>query len=68
MKMDDIEKEYDFSGMKSLGKGKYANRYAEGTNLVHLDSDVAKVFHDDKAVNDALRILIKIAKDQIPSA
>ena len=44
--------EYDFS----LGvRGKYAERYARGTNLILLAPDVAEVFRTAKAVNDALR-------------
>ncbi|HJP93998.1 MAG TPA: hypothetical protein VJ875_18715 [Pyrinomonadaceae bacterium] len=40
-------------------RGKYVSRYREGTNLVLLDPDVAAVFPDAKAVNDALRLLIE---------
>jgi hypothetical protein len=50
--------EYDFSHGE---RGKYAKRYAEGTNVVLLAPDVAAVFQDAKAVNDALRTLVKIA-------
>jgi hypothetical protein len=50
--------EYDFSRGE---RGKYAKRYAEGTNVVVLAPDVAAVFQDAKAVNDALRTLVKIA-------
>lgn len=52
--------EYDFS--KGV-RGKYAQRYAEGTNLVLLAPDVAKVFPDADAVNEALRALVKIAQN-----
>jgi hypothetical protein len=51
----DMRDEYDFS--KGV-RGKYAERFKEGTNLVRLDPDVAKAFPDAKAVNDALRRLI----------
>jgi hypothetical protein len=51
---DDLLPEYDFSQMKGI-RGKYAERYREGTNLVLLDPDVAAAFPDAKAVNDALR-------------
>ncbi|WP_225913807.1 hypothetical protein [Leptolyngbya ohadii] len=44
--------------------GKYAELYRQGKNLVLLNLDVAKVFPDDKAVNDALRLLIAIAQRQ----
>jgi hypothetical protein len=56
----DMLDEYDFS--KGV-RGKYAQRYSEGTNIVKLDSDVAKMFPDEKSVNDALRALIKIIQD-----
>jgi hypothetical protein len=62
----DMKEEYDFSTMKSLGRGKYVERYNQGTNIIRLDSDVAAIFHDDKSVNEALRLLINIAKEKIP--
>ena len=48
--------EYDFS--KAV-VGKYAKQYAEGTNIVLLEPDVAKVFPDSAAVNQALRQIIE---------
>ncbi|HEX8210596.1 MAG TPA: hypothetical protein VF584_10505 [Longimicrobium sp.] len=36
-------------------RGKYAARYAEGTNVVLLDRDVAEMFPDTESVNQALR-------------
>lgn len=52
----DIRPEYDFSrGVR----GKYAARFADGSNIVVLDPDVAAVFPDTKAVNQALRVLAK---------
>ena len=54
----EMMKEYDFS--KGV-RGKYAKRYEQGTNLVVLSPDVAKVFHSSKDVNDALRMLVKIS-------
>lgn len=62
---DDLRAEYDLSQLKGGVRGKYADRYKAGTNLVRLDSDVAKVFPDDKSVNEALRLLIRIAKNQL---
>ena len=56
-----MKKEYDFS--KGV-KGKYAKRYDQGTNLVLLDPDVAKVFKTPTSVNRALRALAKIIKTQ----
>ena len=45
--------------------GKYAARYAGGTNVVLLDADVASVFPDSKSVNSALRALAKIAERRV---
>ena len=50
--------EYDFS--KGV-RGKYAARYAEGTNVVVLSPDVAEVFPNAQAVNEALRTLVRIS-------
>jgi hypothetical protein len=48
--------EYDFSqGVR----GKYARRYAHGTNVIVLEPDVAKVFSSSKAVNVSLRKIIR---------
>ena len=51
--------EYDFS--KSV-RGKFARRFAEGTNLVKLEPDVAAVFSDSASVNRALRTLSEVAR------
>jgi hypothetical protein len=55
---DDILPEYDFTGAV---RGKYYERYREGTNVVLLDPDVAAVFRDSAAVNDTLRRLVSLA-------
>lgn len=55
----EMREEYDFSGGI---RGKYAARYAEGTNLVALEPDVAEAFPDGEAVNRALRELMEIAR------
>ncbi len=47
--------EYDFATMKGGVRGKHYKEYAQGTNVVLLESDVAKVFRDSAAVNRALR-------------
>ncbi len=65
---DDLRPEYDFSKMKDGVRGKYAQRYRAGTNLVKIDPDVAEVFADDSAVNEALRELIKVARRQVKLA
>jgi len=56
---DELRPEYGFSQMKGGVRGKYVERYREGTNLVLLDPDIASAFPDAKAVNDALRSLLQ---------
>ena len=57
--------EYDFSQGE---RGKYAARYAAGTNVVVLAPDVAAVFPDAAAVNEALRALMKVARKSAQKA
>ncbi len=53
----DLLEEYDFSqGVRA----KYAERYAEGTNVVVIDPDVAEYFPDQNSVNESLRGLVSI--------
>ena len=58
----DMLDEYDFS--KGI-RGKYAKRYSKGTNVIVIDPDVAKYFSDSKAINDALRAIIPIIKQNV---
>ncbi len=50
--------EYKRSDFGELGRGKYASRIRKSTNVIVLDPQVAKVFPNDEAVNNALRELI----------
>ncbi len=61
---DDMRPEYDFSGGV---RGKFYKEYMKGTNVVLLDPDVAEVFPDSRAVNEALRVLAQVAKRQAGS-
>lgn len=61
---DDMRAEYDLRQLKFVGRGIYAERYRSGTNLALLDSDVRQAFPDDKSVNEALRVIAKLAKQQ----
>lgn len=65
---DELRAEYDFSSMRGGVRGKYIQRYRAGTNLVKIDPDVAEVFSDEHAVNEALRELIKVARHQVALA
>ncbi len=56
---DDILPEYDFSRGR---RNKYAMRYAEGSNVIVLDADVAAVFPNAAEVNAALRALAVVIR------
>jgi hypothetical protein len=56
---DEMRPEYDFSGGV---RGRYFEVYKQSTNIIVLEPDVAEVFQDSAAVNEALRLLTKIAK------
>lgn len=57
----DLRAEYDF---RRGQRGKYARRYAQGSNVVLLEPDVAKVFPSAEAVNSSLRALAVLIRQQ----
>jgi len=59
---DEMRPEYDFTGGV---RGKHHEAYRQGTNVVLLDPEVARVFRDSEAVNRALRLLIKLAGEEV---
>lgn len=59
---DWLRSEYKRSDFGELVRGKYADRVRASTNVVVLDPQVARVFPNDKAVNDALRGLMELAR------
>jgi hypothetical protein len=59
---DELRPEYDLRELLRGGaRGKYAERYRAGTNLVLLDPDVARAFPNEEAVNEALRLVLRLA-------
>lgn len=62
---DELLPEYDFTQLEGGVRGKYVERYKQGTNLVLLAPDVAQAFPTAEAVNEALRLLIRLAKSQV---
>jgi hypothetical protein len=54
-RQDDLKPEYSPELIKSGDRGKYAQQYKEGTNVVVIEPDLARAFPNAKAVNDALR-------------
>ncbi|HSE16114.1 MAG TPA: hypothetical protein VLB46_03630 [Pyrinomonadaceae bacterium] len=65
---DEMRPEYDFRKLKFVGRGLYAERYRSGTNLVLLEPDIREAFPDDESVNEALRVIAKVAKQQATRA
>lgn len=61
-KTDEMLDEYNFS--KGV-RGKYATRYASGTNVVVLDPDVAQLYPDSASVNRALRAIAEVAPKSV---
>lgn len=62
---DELRPEYDLAQLQGGVKGKYAELYRQGTNLVLLEPDVAKAFPTAQSVNEALRLLMQLAKSQV---
>ena len=62
-KTDELRSEYGLGDLLKDGtRGKYLERYREGTNVVFLEPDVAEAFHTRESVNEALRLVIRLAK------
>jgi hypothetical protein len=61
-KKEEMRAEYDIRGGV---RGRYYERYREGTNVVLLEPDVAAVFRNSQLVNRALRMLIDLARKQV---
>lgn len=59
---DELREEYDEEALKNGVRGKYAQRLAQGSNVVRLAPDVAAAFPTEEAVNEALRLLLEAAK------
>ena len=62
VKREEMRKEYKREDLGKGIRGKYFEEYKKGTNLVLLSPDVAAAFPDDASVNEALRSLMKIAR------
>lgn len=58
----EILPEYNFSNGT---RGKYAARHKVSSNIVVLDEDVAQAFPIAEAVNQALRMLVQIAQQNV---
>jgi len=59
---DELRPEYDFDYSKAV-RGKYCRRLLkEESNVVVLDPDIAKAFHDSASVNEVLRSLLELTR------
>ncbi len=59
---DELRPEYKRSDFGVMVRGKYAQRFKKETNIVMLEPEIAKAYPNEKAVNEALRSLLVIAK------
>ena len=60
---DELRLEYNLRQLLKGGvRGKYAKRYQAGTNLVLLDPEIRKAFGSERAVNEALRLVLELRK------
>ena len=62
---DELRREYKLAELKHPIQGKHYSRAAAGSNLVLLDADLAQAFPTAKAVNDALRLLVTVARTKV---
>lgn len=65
---DELRPEYDLSKLKNQVRGKYTERYREGTNIVLLEPEVSAAFPDSASVNAALKALINVARTEVPNS
>jgi hypothetical protein len=59
---DEMRDEYD---LREGVRGKYFEQYRQGVTIVALEPDVAAVFGDSESVNQALRLLMSMAQEQL---
>jgi hypothetical protein len=65
---DELREEYDENALKDGVRGKYAQRLAQGSNIVRLAPDVAAAFPTEEAANEALRLLLQTAQRAVQQA
>ena len=61
---DELREEYDLKSLRVRKMG--TKRKSFGETVIKLDGDVAKVFPNAESVNEALRFLIRITKENQP--
>lgn len=58
----DLREEYDLSQLPIMPKGRYDPARRQGRNIVVLESALADAFPTDEAVNEALRLVLQLAR------
>jgi hypothetical protein len=58
----ELRDEYDLSTMTVVPKGRYASHRRAGKNVVLLAEDLVEAFPTDEAVNEALRLVMRISE------
>lgn len=61
---DDLRPEYDLGSLTGRVQGKYYERARAGSNLVLLEPEIAEAFPDSKSVNEALGLLLRVARSE----
>lgn len=60
---DELRREYKRSDFpRGFVRGKYAARFAAGSNIIRLDPEIAAAFPTSEAVNEALGTVLRAAK------
>lgn len=60
---DELRPEYDLRDLlQGSVQGKYADCFRQDTKVAILEPDVAEAFPTDEAVNEALRLVIRLQK------
>ena len=62
---DELRPEYTEEDMKNMERGKYVGRVTRSGPIVMLAPDVAQMFPDVDAVNEALRFLLRVTKQNV---
>ena len=64
-KSDELKPEYDLKRLGQGVRGKYYDEYRKGTNIVVIDPDLTETFPSTRAVNDALRMLLRSSEQSV---
>ena len=62
---DELKPEYDLKRLGQGVRGKYYDEYRKGTNIVVIDPDLTETFPNTRAVNDALRMLLRSSEQSV---